>query len=422
MRVLPVKKMRWLGTGLVVAATFAVGLQWLRQKPGPLPEVQITTVARIKTTNTWSPKGKVGMSYPLGMSDSWYRLRPCTVDSQGSITIVDDSGNIVTSSDNGTVVRRMPCPWIDRAFFIQGDVSQNFWVGQYYDVTNVSRWSVVKVRRDGKPLWRIGEYRILAVSSDGYRSHHWKSAGETVANKDLDKYSVPRAPKKAIDDDHFIEMCGLIESGKNIYVLTYDFMVRKYGPEGQLTERYNLKNATHAKKGLAAHNFSMIAAPGGGFYAGQLEFLSRSRITGLRVTGIQVNHWTNPNSYSSRVVDLTGLGRVPPHGVRLAGVDGKGRLYLQYNFDREGAPLRDPAAVAVVGEDNRAVKIFDILEHYQDEIDAARKRTVQRRGETIINVGEIVKVAANGDFYLEIATPGRYRIDKISFAKESGAL
>ncbi len=72
-------------------------------------------------------------------------------------------------------------------------------------------------------------------------------------------------------------------------------------------------------------------------------------------------------------------------------------------------------AIAEIGSDGNVKKIFDLYEHYKDEISQAKRRADKRREKRgPIGLGDIIHVSSNGDLYLEVADDTHYRIDKIS--------
>jgi hypothetical protein len=135
--------------------------------------------------------------------------------------------------------------------------------------------------------------------------------------------------------------------------------------------------------------------------------------------------WLKPGQSTSRIIDPGGRfvkQQLYNEDFWLMGADGRNNLYFQYMSP--GPASRDsriwengPMALAKVGNDGKIKKIFDIYEHYKDEMERARQQADSRRKRRgPIGIGDLIHVSANGDLYLEVADATHYRIDKISFS------
>ena len=126
-----------------------------------------------------------------------------------------------------------------------------------------------------------------------------------------------------------------------------------------------------------------------------------------RLVTLVLNCWPSPQQRTRRLIDLRPLGHVNSGDILLMGSDAKNNLYFQYRYPSAGdkwtKAWRGPMGIAMVSSDNKAQKIFDIYEHYRNDVKG---------------VGDIIHVSANGDLYLEVADATHYRIDKISFPQE----
>jgi hypothetical protein len=87
------------------------------------------------------------------------------------------------------------------------------------------------------------------------------------------------------------------------------------------------------------------------------------------------------------------------------------RAALWYKRDWNQATM----AIAIVARgQNKAKKLVDLYEHYNQEIKAARGRQLATDID-FRRVGDVIGISPAGDLYVDVCDGVNYRVDKISF-------
>jgi hypothetical protein len=226
-------------------------------------------------------------------------------------------------------------------------------------------------------------------------------------------------PNFAVKGQPFDEIAGLFTAANgDVFVLTRLQKMLRFGEDGHFIADYDLRAGEGPNQ-----FFSAIATPDGGVYS-----ISKPvRDEAQKVVGLQLNHWPKPGPYTSRIIDRRGYfvrGQVFSDEILLMGADGENNLYFEYRYKLDTkqvspATWMGPMAIAKVGADNKIKKIFDIYQHYKDEMERAKQQSdAKRQQRGPIGIGDLIHVSANGDLYLEVADATHYRIDKIFFAQK----
>jgi hypothetical protein len=367
----------------------------------PKIEVEVSTAAKISLGDDADDISQLLSSMHF-MEPRFWRLMPSDVDSSGNIYVLTGKKLYVFSS-GGRLVRKVNFPWIWNVLHVRHGTGQTLWVAE--DVGE-GLWSrLVKAREDGKAVWEIGQ-RCPGTKPK-----------RTVPQ-------LPHPPRYSAKADNFLQIEGLFAAScGDIFVLprAEPILLRRFNPEGRLLASYDVYPIgelprQHPDYGVS---FSALAARDGTVYS---HLFTKKNDAGW-LTEIIVYRWVKPNQRTTRTINLSQLGYVPESGILLAGVDKNENLYFQYIYspsgDKKDIPWTMAMAIAKVGSDGKAEKIFDIYEHYKREIENAVQQANQKRKKRgIIGIGDVIHVAVNGDLYLEIATSTHYRIDKIVFSQK----
>ncbi|HEY3333213.1 MAG TPA: hypothetical protein VGK19_24475 [Capsulimonadaceae bacterium] len=216
----------------------------------------------------------------------------------------------------------------------------------------------------------------------------------------------PVANKKA---PAWRELIGDIYSSAigDVYLFSGGQYIQRISRNGELLNEYKIKTPPTSDKGHFAS--SAAVSRNGDVYGQQWVIASDAdnEYTAL------LDCWSSKGGYSSRRIDLTGLGRV--FQARLVAADDKGALYFEYKYGRHTFDGPSPDAIAMVPpRSNAAHRIFDFGDHYGAQLSAARARTLPTRM-SIRRVGDVIGISPTGDLYVDVCDGVNYRVDKISF-------
>lgn len=373
---------------LIAASLLALAsVLWMdiRSYKGSPSSATIDTVANLRYGDG---PGKIGKSSAWEhKGGNWRMMRiaaSCAIDDNGRIYIIDLKNRLTIVSPSGGIIHQIECAWTKLPYQLVVGPKQTLWIADNFRYGGKTR--LVKASANGAALWEIGR------DDD--------EAKRVAPN-------ITRPPEYSGNEDEFVQVEALFTS-KNGDVFVYDNYkaMRRFDSNGRFIISYDVKSRDAWPKDVdmkdAAPVSSAIATRDGSVYSHSLGIMKNDRLITL-----VLNQWPRSRQRIRRMVDLTQLGHINSGDILLMGSDADNNLYFQYRYptkeDRWSKSWAGPMAIAKVGSDNKAIKVFDIYDHYKD---------------AMIGVGDLIHVSPKGDLYIEMQTSTHYRIDKISFAQK----
>lgn len=361
---------------------------WLLAGPkgGSMPASTITTLVDVPIgTGAGTVKQQSDSQYE-GADYRLFRLRPRAVDDVSNIYFLDDFKTLHVFTPNNQLLRQIKVG-IRAVWVWQLAVASdgNFWMDTDYKAA-----SLFKVKANGSVLWSMGRGKSKPAPTSPPLMGGMKRNG-------------------------FGRIAGLFpDKNGGVFVYdNYDTMFH-FDRDGRVLATYDvIDQATRGQDGFQGTDTSVIATREGVVYS-QL----RTAVSGDYRTAVLLKTWPKPNQSTTRIIDLSRLQ--PVKSIVLRGADARGNLYFQYRYDINGERAAidkwgGPMAIARVGADNVAHKVFDTFEFYGKGHDGGTVGAKSSRPK-FNRSGDLFHVATNGDLYIDNVTSTNYRVDRISFA------
>ncbi len=383
-RLLPVLTRKPVAIAAAGVALAALGL-FVRMSGPRLPRHHATVVAlvpygsgpgQLGRTTGWEHKGG---NYRMGS------LAPAAVTDDGRVLIMDLRPNLCLVSPDGRSVRKAPCPSVPCAYALTAGAGDAVWVGG--DLGMGSGTRVVRATAAGTALWAVAAPPLPGARPAPRR----RPTGGIVTRT-----------------ARLVQVEGLFpcdDGGVFVYD-AYERMLR-LGRDGRVAAEYDVSTPTLLRLlGGDCRRTSPVlcalATRSGRVYG----FSYVHADVGKPVLGLILTCWETPGRTTQRPVSLAGLEPIASGDILLRGSDAADNLYFQYRYRKgigaeEADRWRGPMAIARVGPDGRAVKLFDTYRYY--------------RAAGLGGCGDLIHVSRRGDFYLEAAPPSHYRVDRVSF-------
>ena len=375
-------KLKFLKFGAVLLMVSTAAWLWNRARNPQLPPSTATTVANLRFG---SGAGEIAQLVHLQHRENnlnmLYRAAPCGVDEEGRIFIVDKRNRLHTINVDGTMEKSIALPWDSSVVDLCYGPKQTLWMA------TVGPNSIIKANTSGKPLWQIG----------------YKPVGD-LNPKQIQSLSNPSTSSGKVE---FNEIEGLFTTSMgDVFALDHTMVMRGFDSKGRSLATYDLELRLQTQKvGQKPKTYSVPISPPPNFIgaiAGRDGTVYSQAYYGSK-KGVELHCWSREGRYTTRTINLDLLERTGGPHILLMGSDAAGNLYFQYLYNRsDTGTWNGPMAIAKVGKDNIARRIFDIYKHY--------------KGNWTGRVGDIIHVSAKGDVYLELESGAHYRIDKISFS------
>lgn len=362
-----------------------------------MPPSAVTTVVNLRFG---SGTGEIGRLFRLQHRENNIHMlnmsAPCAVDEAGRVFIADSREKLYVIDSDAKSVQRIAMPWAKTVVKLGCGTGQTLWLAH-------RSHCLVKATSTGKPLWEIGVWQIGTRKLGNLKPSYTKYVKSKVVPGKETITSSPYPPNYDRRQAQSIEIEGLFTAANgDVLILDHAMVMRRFTSEGKLSATYDVGAQSQwtdsdldLKTGFPTNwMISAIATRNGSVYS--QAYKAKRRYSVL------LYGWQQSGRRTAREVDLVGLEYTGGPEILLMGSDAKGSLYFQYRYAGQGSEKwNGPMAIAKVGKDNVARKIFDIHEHY--------------KGNWTGRIGDIVHVSAKGDVYLEMESATHYRIDKITF-------
>lgn len=415
---------RFFLTSVVIFAGVVGFLVVKKRQEVVLPLTKIETVAKIVVDAKKFRNSKIGAPDSIDF-EGWPKLRPVFVSSSGQIDLMSNDGEIISFDETGKRTRRIRCSWVNCVALLQKS-NDSFWAIDLLSLSDREFYScLTKTNARGQGLWKIGQGQIGIYHGNKFSQKWQRPPSQKGADKPVQlPYRFSANPQDPTADQ-FEEPVDLsVSKNGDVFVLTKDAVMRRFNPNGRLLERYLLKDKGSQGADFIPRRdhqgFSALVAPDGSIYCHPFALQDKEN-AGLQ---LPLDHWTSPTRHTTRLIDLSPLGKIFSKQVRLMAIDSAGNLYFQYRFQKSseidyenGEVHWEPTGIAKVSKNGIARQIFSIENHYGEEMRQARLRAGTMGTWSNIGVGDLLHVSDKGELFLEIANDTHYRIDKISFPK-----